>query len=320
MILDIEKPLKELQERIDALKGTNLSGKVDLSKEIASLERKATILKQDIYDNLSTWDKVIFARHPKRPTSLDYISNVFDSFFEIKGDRYFADDGAIVAGFASLSGQTYVVIGHQKGRNTAENISRNFGMPSPEGLRKAQRAMSLAAKFGFPVFTIVDTPGAYPGMSAEERGQSEAIASCISKMFEVPSPVIVLIAGEGGSGGALALGVGDIVCQLEHSIYSVISPEGCASILWRDSKMAEKAAGVLKITAEELKRLGLIDKIIQEPLGGAHSDPQFLYKTLKKELPAMFLTLSALSTEELKNKRYAKFRAMGIFSEGRKSI
>ena len=320
MILDIEKPLKELNDRINALKEINLSGKVDLSKEIASLEKKAEILKHDIYDNLSPWDKVTLARHPKRPTTLDYIENVFDSFFEIKGDRCYADDGAIVAGLASLSGHTFVVIGHQKGRNTSENIARNFGMPSPEGLRKAQRAMSIAGKFGFPIFTIVDTPGAYPGMSAEERGQSEAIASSIAKMFEVPAPIIVLIAGEGGSGGALALGVGDIICQLEHSIYSVISPEGCASILWHDSKMAEKAANVLKITSEELKRLGLIDKIISEPAGGAHTNPLFIYKILKKELPAMFLTLSSLPLEELKNRRYSKFRTMGIFSEGSKII
>ncbi len=315
IVLEVEKPLKELEERIEAIKGINSSCKVDLSKEIASLEKKAAILKRDIYENLTAWDRVILARHSKRPTAMDYINNVFDSFFEIKGDRRHGDDPAIVAGLASLGNITAVVVGHQKGRDTAENISRNFGMPSPEGFRKARRAMDLASKFGFPLLTLVDTPGAYPGLEAEQRGQSEAIASNIAAMFEIPAPVVVMVIGEGGSGGALALGVGDRVLMLENAVYSVISPEGCASILWRDAKKAENAASALRITAMDLKRLNLIDGIISEPLGGVHHDPQAVYKAVKKEVSDLFCVLSGLPVQELLKRRYEKFRKMGVYEE-----
>ncbi len=314
-ILEIEKPLKELEERIEALRSLNLSGKASLAKEIAALERKAEILKKEIYDNLSAWDRVSIARHPRRPSAFDYVTNVFDSFFELKGDRRFGDDPAVIAGFASLEGRSVAVIGHRKGRDTSENISRNFGMPSPEGFRKAQRVIKLAGKFGFPVLTLIDTPGAYPGMEAEARGQSQAIAESMAVFFENSTPIVVLIIGEGGSGGALAFGVGDKILMMENSVYSVISPEGCATILWHDAKLASKAAQALKLTSIDLKKMGLIDIIIPEPLGGVHHNPQMVYDNLKSELTLIFNKLCEFSSSELLKKRYAKFRNMGVYEE-----
>ena len=237
-ILEIEKPLKDLEEKITSLKEVNLSGKVDLSREILALERKAQALKKNIYGNLSAWDRVHLARHSLRPTTSDYIENIFDEFMELHGDRHFSDDPAMVGGLAELDDMTVAVIGHQKGKDTKENITRNFGMPNPEGLRKAARIIGLADRFSFPIITFIDTPGAYPGIEAEERGQSEAIARNIATLFQASVPVMVIIIGEGGSGGALAIGVGDHIMILENAIYSVISPEGCASILWRDAAQA----------------------------------------------------------------------------------
>ncbi|MDQ7821682.1 MAG: acetyl-CoA carboxylase carboxyltransferase subunit alpha [Candidatus Eremiobacteraeota bacterium] len=313
MILEIEKPLKELEEKIKALKEVNLSGKIDLSREIQALEKKAQTLKKNIYGNLSSWDRVQLARHPQRPATSDYIENVFDEFFELHGDRHFADDPAVMAGFAILDGRTVVVVGHQKGKDTKENIARNFGMPNPEGLRKARRVLDLGAKFGFPAVSFIDTPGAYPGLEAEERGQSEAIASNIAHMFSLPVPIVVIIIGEGGSGGALALGVGDRIMMLENAIYSVISPEGCASILWRDSHRASAAAEALKLTSYDLREMGIIDLIVPEPMGGVHKNSEAVFIHVKDELIALIDELGALPRERLLEERFGKFRSIGVY-------
>ncbi|PKO39371.1 MAG: acetyl-CoA carboxylase carboxyl transferase subunit alpha [Betaproteobacteria bacterium HGW-Betaproteobacteria-6] len=288
---------------------------VDISEEIERLEKKSGQLTKDIYAKLSPWQISQVARHPQRPYTLDYLSLIFTDFEELHGDRAFADDHAIVGGLARFNGQSVMVIGHQKGRDTKEKIYRNFGMPRPEGYRKALRLMKLAEKFGIPVMTFVDTPGAYPGIDAEERGQSEAIGRNLYVMAELKVPVIVTIIGEGGSGGALAIAVGDTVQMLQYSTYSVISPEGCASILWKSAEKAPEAAETMGITAQRLKTLGLIDKIVNEPLGGAHRDHAAMAQNLKKALQDALKQLSGLSSAELLETRYERLMSYGRFKE-----
>src|SRR5215510_640952 len=282
--LEFEQPVAELEGRIDELRYAQDDSAVDISEEIQRLTKKSQALTRDIYAKLTPWQVAQVARHPQRPYSLDFIGAMFSGFEELHGDRVFGDDPSVVGGLARFDGESCVVIGHQKGRDTKEKIVRNFGMPKPEGYRKALRLMKLAEKFSLPVFTFVDTPGAYPGIDAEERGQSEAIGRNLFEMARLRAPIIVSIIGEGGSGGALAIAVGDVVLMMQYATYSVISPEGCASILWRSADMAPDAAEALGITANRLKTLGLIDKIVPEPLGGAHRDPQVAMQSLKKAL------------------------------------
>jgi acetyl-CoA carboxylase carboxyl transferase subunit alpha len=315
VILDIEKPLLELEQKIRELKEVNQGGQIDLSNEIKQLERKAEELKQSIYSNLTPWDRVLIARHSQRPTTLDYIRELFTGFIELHGDRYYADDPAIVAGFARLDGQACLVVGHQKGKETKENLHRNFGMPAPEGFRKAARLMSLAARFGVPIITFVDTPGAYPGIEAEERGQFEAIASSIALMTELPVPIITMVIGEGGSGGALGIAVGDRVLILENSVYSVISPEGCATILWRDASKAEQAASSLGLTSDILKRFKLVDEIVAEPLGGAHRDLPATYAAVRASIVRNLKEIQKIERDHLLDHRYDKYRALGVIDE-----
>ena len=304
--LDFEQSIADLEAKIEELRFVQDDSAVDISEEIDRLEKKSGQLTKDIYGKLSPWQISQVARHPQRPYTLDYLSLIFTDFEELHGDRAFADDHAIVGGLARFNGQSVMVIGHQKGRDTKEKIYRNFGMPRPEGYRKALRLMKLAEKFGIPVFTFVDTPGAYPGIDAEERGQSEAIGRNLYVMAELKVPVIVTIIGEGGSGGALAIAVGDTVQMLQYSTYSVISPEGCASILWKSAERAPEAAETMGITAQRLKTLGLIDKIINEPLGGAHRDHAAMAQNLKKALQDSLKQLSGLSTAELLATRYER--------------
>lgn len=311
MFLEVEKPLLELERKILELKEVNQSGGLDLSSEIRLLERKAEELKHSIYSSLTPWDRVQIARHAQRPTTLDFVRELFTSFVELHGDRYFADDPAIVSGLARFEGRACLVVGHQKGKDTKENLARNFGMPNPEGFRKAQRLMLMAQRFGLPIITFVDTPGAYPGIEAEERGQYEAIASSIALMTELTVPIVTVVIGEGGSGGALGIAVGDRVVILEHSVYSVISPEGCATILWRDAAKAEQAAACLGLTSETLERLALVDEVIHEPIGGAHRDLPMTFRAVRLALQRHLRELTELSREELVEKRYAKYRAMG---------
>src|SRR2546429_4760187 len=278
--LDFERPLLELERQIDEMKRVTGDTAVDVSKELAALERKLAELRGEIYRNLTPMQRVQVARHPKRPYTLDYVSTVFTDFVELHGDRLFRDDPAIVGGWARLDGMSVMLIGHQKGRDTKENLHRNFGMAHPEGYRKALRLMGLAEKFGAPVITLVDTPGAYPGLGAEERGQAEAIARNLVEMATLRTPIVTAVIGEGGSGGALAVGLADRVLMFENSVYSVISPEGCAAILWKDASQRERAAVALKITAEDLLELGVIDEIVPEPPGGAHADPEAAAETL----------------------------------------
>ncbi|MEW6278429.1 MAG: acetyl-CoA carboxylase carboxyltransferase subunit alpha [Candidatus Eremiobacterota bacterium] len=311
-MLEVEKPLLELEKKIKELKEVNLTGQVDLTSEIRLLERKAEQLKRSIYENLSPWDRVQIARHAQRPVTLDYIQALFTDFMELHGDRSYADDPAIVGGLARFEGRACVVLGHQKGKETRENLARNFGMPNPEGFRKAGRLMRLADRFGLPIFTFVDTPGAYPGIEAEERGQYEAIASNIALMTELGCPIVSAVIGEGGSGGALGIAVGDRVLILEHSVYSVISPEGCASILWRDASRAEEAAASLGLTSDTLLRLGLVDEVLREPLGGGHRDAPALFATVRDALRRHLAELVPLSSQERLERRYAKYRKMGV--------
>ena len=313
MILDVEKPLLELEEKIEELKIVNDTGKIDISKEIKAMEKKARELKKEIYKNLNPWDRVLMARHPKRLTTLDYIEAVFDDFLELHGDRYYSDDPAMVSGLASLEGQTYMVMGHQKGKETKENLRRNFGMVNPDGFRKAGRLMKLAEKFGFPVITFIDTPGAYPGIEAEERGQYDAISKNIALMMGLKVPILVAIVGEGGSGGALAIAAGDRVIILENSIYSVISPEGCATIIWRDATKASVAANALGITGEFLLERGLVDEILPEPLGGVHKDRETTYNTVREAIIRIMGELTKLKPAQLTQQRYDKYRKMGVF-------
>jgi len=313
--LDFERPVVELEKKIEELKNLSASEKVDFSQEITSLEGKCEELKKEIFGNLTPWQRVQLARHPKRPYTLDYINLLMSDFVELRGDRNFADDRAIVGGVAKFENEMVVVIGHQKGRILQENMERNFGMPHPEGYRKALRIMKLAEKFSISVISFIDTPGAYPGIGAEERGQAEAIAQNLKTMSELKVPIIVVIVGEGGSGGALGIGVGDKVLMLENAIYSVISPEGCASILWRDAAKAPEAAKALKLTARDLLELKVIDEIIDEPLGGAHRDIGFMGRQLAEKIKRYLSELKNLPVEELLRKRYQRFRQLGEFVE-----
>ncbi|MCM8781768.1 MAG: acetyl-CoA carboxylase carboxyltransferase subunit alpha [Candidatus Omnitrophica bacterium] len=314
--LDFEKPILELERKIEELKKFSSSQKVDISSEIKRLEEKLEKVKLDIFSNLTPWQRVQIARHPKRPYTLDYINLIMTNFIELHGDRGFSDDKAVVCGFAKIDTDKILIIGHQKGRDTKENLLRNFGSAHPEGYRKALRLMELAAKFNIPIICFIDTPGAYPGVGAEERGQAEAIAYNLQEMFKLKVPIIVIVIGEGGSGGALGIGVGDRICVLENAYYSVISPEGCAAILWKDRKKAPEAAAVLKLTAEELLKLGIIDEIIKEPLGGAHRDQEQTAKNIKTAIKKHLAELKDIPKDKLIEQRYMKFRKIGVFNEG----
>ncbi len=308
--LEFEKPLAELEAKIGELRDYSTDN-VDFTSDIKKLEKKSEKLKKEIFTNLSRWQRTQLARHADRPYVLDYINLIFTDWFEVHGDRNFRDDPALVCGFARFEGQPCCVIGHQKGRNTKEKVYRNFGMPNPEGYRKALRVMQMAEQFGLPIFTFVDTPGAFPGIGAEERGQAEAIARNLREMATLKVPVIVTIAGEGGSGGALAIAVGNRVLMMEYSVYAVISPEGCAAILWNDGAKGPQAAEALKLTARDVEALEtVIDDVVPEPLGGAHSDHKATADTLKKYLKRHLDELSQLSAEELIEQRYQRFRNM----------
>ncbi|WP_413110913.1 acetyl-CoA carboxylase carboxyl transferase subunit alpha [Thaumasiovibrio sp. DFM-14] len=312
--LEFEQPIAELEAKIEALRGVSRhdeNGAVDLGKEIEQLEKKSLELTTKIFSDLGAWQVAQLARHPQRPYVYDYIEHIFTEFDELCGDRAYADDKALVGGIARLEGQPVMVIGHQKGRETKEKVFRNFGMPKPEGYRKALRLMQMAERFNMPVITFIDTAGAYPGVGAEERGQSEAIARNLKVMSSLKVPVICNVVGEGGSGGALAIGVGDAVNMLQYSTYSVISPEGCASILWRDANKADQAAEAMGMTAPRLKELGLIDQIVDEPLGGAHRNVQQMAASLKTQLLANLADLQALDTESLLERRYQRLMNYG---------
>lgn len=313
--LDFEAPIAELERKIEELHSTNAEVSVDLSKELSSLEQKSQQLTKEIYKDLTAWQITKVARHAERPYALDYVSGIFTHFVEMHGDRHFSDDQSIVGGLARLNGIPCMVIGHQKGRDTKERTLRNFGMTRPEGYRKALRLMKTAERFKLPVFTFVDTPGAFPGIDAEERGQSEAIGRNIFEMAQLETPIITTIIGEGGSGGALAISVADQVLMLQYAVYSVISPEGCASILWKTAEKASVAAEALGITAPRLKTLGLIDKIVAEPSGGAHRDPPLMCATLKKSLIDALRLVSDLTTKELLDQRYDRLQSYGRFGE-----
>ena len=313
--LEFEQSISDLEGKIEELRFVQDDSAVDISEEIARLQKKSNALTKDLYAKLTPWQMAQVARHPQRPFTLDYISALFTDFEELHGDRSYADDLSIVGGLARFNGQSVMVIGQQKGRDTKEKILRNFGMPRPEGYRKAMRLMRLAEKFGIPVLTFVDTPGAYPGIGAEERGQSEAIGRSLYVMAELRVPVICTVIGEGGSGGALALAVGDIVMMLQYAIYSVISPEGCASILWKSADKAPEAAETLGITASRLKTLGLIDKIISEPLGGAHRDHAAMAQNLKKALQDALRTFANKGIDELIEARFDRLMEYGKFKE-----
>ena len=313
-IMDFEKPILELERKIAEMRALAATpGMKSLQVEIDRMEKKAAHMRQEVYRNLTAWQKVQIARHPRRPYTLDYIQRMCDSFLELHGDRGFADDHAIVAGMASIGGNDVMLIGHQKGRGTKDNLFRNFGMASPEGYRKALRLMKLAAKFGRPVVTLVDTPGAYPGLGAEERGQAEAIARNIYEMARLPVPIVTIVIGEGGSGGALAIAVADEVFMLEYSIYSVISPEGCASILYRDAAQAPQAAESLKLTAPDLVNLKLVDGIIPEPAGGAHLDSDVSASRVRETILDSLTRLKSLSTDQLLAQRHHKYERMGFW-------
>ena len=313
--LDFEQPIAELESKIEELRYVQDDSAVDISEEIARLQKKSSTLTKEIYSKLSAWQISQVARHPHRPYSLDYFQNIFTDIEELLGDRVFAEDPAIVGGLARFGSQTVMLIGHQKGRDTKDKLYRNFGMPKPEGYRKALRLMRLAEKFGIPVMTFVDTPGAYPGVGAEERGQSEAIGRNLYVMAELRVPIIVTIIGEGGSGGALAIAVGDATLMLQYSIYSVISPEGCASILWKSADKAPDAAETLGITANRLKTLGLVDSVVAEPPGGAHRDPPTMMQTLRKALQEALAEAQRKPIEELIEARFERLMAHGRFKE-----
>jgi acetyl-CoA carboxylase carboxyl transferase subunit alpha len=313
--LDFEKPIIELERKIEDLKSRNPGTPDETSEEVARLEKKADRLRHDIFSKLTRWQRVKLARHPRRPYTLDYLKVIAPQFLELHGDRRFRDDPAIVGGLAVVDDLPLVIIGHQKGRDTKENIHRNFGMAHPEGYRKALRLMRLAANYGCPVVTFVDTPGAYPGLGAEERGQSEALARNILEMAHLPVPIVSLVIGEGGSGGALALAVGDVVMMLENSIYSVITPEGCAAILWKDASKAEQAAEALRLTAQDLLELRVIDEVIPEPLGGAHRDPEETAGRVKDTVLRHVRSLLALPVQELLDRRLEKYLKMGVYLE-----
>ena len=315
MPLEFEKPILELERRIAELKETAKATGVDLEAEIRLLEERLARLRKETDENLTPWQRVQLARASGRPTTLDVLEKAFQDFIELHGDRAFADDPAIVGGLAYLEGEKVVVVGHQKGRDTKENLQRNFGMPHPEGYRKAMRLMDLADRFGYPFLTFVDTPGAYPGVSAEERGQAWVIAQSIQRMSRLRVPAVTVILGEGGSGGALAIAVANRVLILENAWYSVISPESCAAILWRDAKEAPKAAEALKLTAKDLLQLKVVDAIVPEPEGGAHKDPDRAIRNIKEALLKALEELKGLSPEALYEDRYRRFRSLGAFAE-----
>jgi acetyl-CoA carboxylase carboxyl transferase subunit alpha len=306
-----EEPILRIRRQIEELSA--MEAEPSRLTEIAELQEKLTKVSREIYSNLTPWQKTLVARHPQRPYTLDFLALLFEEWTEIHGDRKFADDPAIVAGFARFRGTPCCVIGHQKGRNTKEKVVRNFGQPRPEGFRKALRVMKLAEKFKLPIFTFVDTQGAYPGLGAEERGQAEAIAVNLREMASLTVPVIITVIGEGGSGGALALGVGDRVLMFEHAVYSVISPEGCAAILWKNASAAPDAAAAMKITAQDLKKLNIIDEIVPEPPGGAHSDPAAAAELLAPYLERALNDLKKIKPAQMPEERYKKFRKMGVF-------
>jgi len=313
--LAFERDIIEIQEQIDKLLGLAERKGIDVSAEVIVLREKLQSLKEQTYDNLRPMEQVQVARHPLRPYSLDYIDRIFSDWIELHGDRAFRDDEAIVGGWASLDGRSVMVIGHQKGRDMKENLRRNFGMPHPEGYRKSLRLMRMAAKFHRPVITLIDTPGAYPGIGAEERGQAEAIAMNLREMARLPTPLVSVVIGEGGSGGALALGVTDRILMLEHAIYSVITPEGCAAILWRSAEHREKAAEALRLTSGNLAELGVCDEIVPEPAGGAHGDWDVAADNLRGALTRVVDDLCALPTERLLEERWAKFESIGAWRE-----
>jgi len=314
-ILEFERPIAELEKKISDMRDFSVGESIELSGEIASMEKKLVRLRSDIYSSLTRWQMVQLSRHPKRPYTLDYVANMTTGFIELHGDRYFGDDPAMVGGFAYIDDQPVMMIGQQKGRNTKEKVYRNFGMAHPEGYRKAMRLFRLAEKFDVPIVVLIDTPGAFPGIGAEERGQAEAIARNIRDMARVKVPIVIVIIGEGASGGALGIGVGDIVMMLEYSWYSVISPEGCAAILWRDGAKASEAAEALKVTSPDLMRLRIVDKVIPEPNCGAHSDPVEAARLVKGEIKAALAQLQELSTDELLLQRLKKYRVFGEYDE-----
>jgi len=312
---DFEKPLRDLEKKIEELSG--IPGGEDRSEDLGRLQRRLETMRQEVYGRLTPWQRTLVARHPRRPYTLDYVHLLFTEFREVHGDRKYADDPAIVAGFALYKGTPVIVIGHQKGRDTKEKVRRNFGMPRPEGYRKAIRVMELAEKFDRPIFTFVDTPGAYPGRGAEERGQAEAIAHSLRVMARLRVPIVVTVTGEGGSGGALAIAVGDRVLMLEHSVYSVISPEGCAAILWSDQGKARDAARAMRVTAPDLRELEIIDEIVPEPPGGAQADPGRQAQILDEYLSGALAELTARSDSDRVEARYQKFRRMGRFGQAK---
>ena len=311
--LEFEQPIAELEAKIDELRFVSSDAEVNIGEEIARLRAKSRALTTSIFANLTPWQVAQLARHPQRPYTLDYAASVFDEFQELHGDRMYADDAAIVGGLARLDGRPLVLIGHQKGRDTKERVRRNYGMPKPEGYRKALRLMKLAERFRLPIVTLVDTPGAYPGIGSEERNQSEAIARNLFEMSTLRTPVITTVIGEGGSGGALAVGVCDRLLMLQYSVYSVISPEGCASILWKSADKKELAAEAMGITAERLDKLGVVDEILREPLGGAHRDPQSMAESLKAALIRHLDEVQALDEDALVARRYERLRSQGVY-------
>ncbi|MFQ5823398.1 MAG: acetyl-CoA carboxylase carboxyltransferase subunit alpha [bacterium] len=314
-VLEFEKPVVELEKRIKEMKEYSENEKVEISEEIARLEQKAEKLRAEIYSKLTRWQRVQLARHPQRPYTLDYIERMTSSFLELHGDRAFGDDPAIVGGIGIMDGEKVIFVGHQKGRTTKEKLHRNFGMPHPEGYRKAMRIMKLAAKFNRPIISLIDTPGAFPGIGAEERGQAEAIARNLFEMSHLPVPIVIVIIGEGASGGALGIGVGDRVLMMENTWYSVISPEGCAAILWRDSTKSEQAAEAMKLTAPDLLKMGVIDKIIKEPLGSAHQNYDEAAKILKESIHLELNELEKIPSDQLIEARIEKYGKMGFLKE-----
>ena len=314
--LEFEKPIEELLAKIEELERVSQTQNLDLSEQINKLQDRRQKVTHDIFSSLDPWQITQIARHPMRPYTLDYVGFVIAGFQELHGDRMFADDRSIIAGIGKIDQRNVALIGHQKGRNTREKLRRNFGMPKPEGYRKAQRVMKLAEKFGLPIVTLIDTPGAYPGVDAEERGQSEAIARSLSVMIALRVPVITAVIGEGGSGGALAIGVCDRLIMMEYSTYSVISPEGCASILWKSPDKAPEAAAAMKITSADLKKLGLVDEIVPEPLGGAHRDPEQAAAYLNVSLVRHLEEVSSWTIPELLGKRYERLQSFGQFQNG----
>ncbi len=313
--LEFEKPILELERKIEELKGITSHKDISISGEIKTLEGKLYQIKKDVYDNLTPWQRVQIARHPKRPYTLDYIDMMMTDFIEIHGDRHFSDDKAMICGLAKIDGEGVAVIGHQKGRDTKENLNRNFGCANPEGYRKAIRVMYLAEKFNLPVITFIDTPGAYPGIGAEERGQAEAIAYNLREMAELKTPILVFVIGEGGSGGALGIGVGDRIYVLGNAYYSVRSPEGCAALLWKERSRSPDAAAALKLTAKDLIEMKIIDGMVKEPLGGAHRDPQEMAANLKNVIKKELASLVTVPKDKLIKTRYDKIRSIGVFKE-----